>query len=161
MKRSTAISDKARESYCIFDHSKRCHDGEVQLKGKEADSEAASVEDSNEGEADGERADSEAASVENSNGGEAEDEGADSEAASVVHSDRGEADGDLSSNKLSPSNPRIAFKVLVDKLSTRPESFDAISVFQEPIRYAIFRPFETIQSFDAGKTKYYVSPLVN
>ena len=61
----------------------------------------------------------------------------------------------------SSNRPQSALRSLLEVVAKRPDAFEAISVFQEPIRYSTFKPFDTVQPFDAGRTKYYVSPLVS
>ena len=53
-----------------------------------------------------------------------------------------------------------ALNGLLATIAKRPQSFEAMSVFQETIKYTVYQPFDTIQPFHAGRTKYYVSPLV-
>ena len=110
------------------------------------------------GEGDNGDSDEEKAGGEDDNGDsdeeKAEDED-DSEDGDGVHEEMN------SFNPNSPPTPQVGRDRLLESLATRPESFEAISVFQEPIKYTTYRPFDELQPFDAGKMKHYVSTLVS
>lgn len=69
--------------------------------------------------------------------------------------------GSLSLSTQSASSPQqLALQLLIGQLAKRPLSFDADSVFQEPITYKKFEPFDNIQPFDAKRWMFYRNPLV-
>ena len=56
--------------------------------------------------------------------------------------------------------PHPDLQLVLQTMSKRPQSFDAISVFQEPITYTIFKPFDNIQPMDTKRWMLYRNPLV-
>ena len=148
MKRSTEMSDKARA--CLI----------IPTNGEHGSSEDNNVEEEEAEDEDGEAEDEDVQDLE-ANGEESSDDVSDGE---VVNEDN---DGEGSYMEVddggpneSSNHPQSALKSVLEIVAKRPESFEAISVFQEPIKYSTFQPFDTVQPFDAGRTKYYVSTLV-
>ena len=80
------------------------------------------------------------------------------------------ADADLPRDSLSSTDPSLppraltssneAFQNLLKTLSGRPFRFDAETVFQEPITYKKFEPFDSIQPLDVKRWMYYRNELV-
>ena len=142
-------------------------DVDEEAEGNDSDGDISSVDDVDE-EAEGNGSDGDKSSVDDVDE-EAEGNDSDGDKSSVDDVDE-EAEGNDSDDEKSAiedldvgaGNPsgREAFKLLLATTAQRPPYFEAMSVFQEIIRYTIYQPFDTIQPFDAGKTKHYVSSLV-
>ena len=142
-------------------------DVDEEAEGDDSDGDKVSVDDVDE-EAEGNDSDGDKSSVDDVDE-EAEGNDSDGDKSSVDDVDE-EAEGNDSDDEKSAiedldvgaGNPsgREAFKLLLATTAQRPPYFEAMSVFQEIIRYTIYQPFDTIQPFDAGKTKHYVSSLV-
>ena len=95
---------------------------------------------------------------------EAESDDSEAEKSSIDGIDERETgddaeEGNLFARDAAPTTQE-ALKELLATVAKRPARFEAMSVFQEIIEYKIYQPFDTIQPFDAGRTKYYVSPMV-
>ena len=136
-----------------------------EAEGNDSDGEDASVDDVDVEEAEGHDSDGEKSSVDDVDAEEAEGNDSDGGGSPVDDDDDEEAGDDveegISSGRDAAPTAQEAFKELLATIATRPQSFEAMSVFQETIKYTIYQPFDTmLQPFDAGKTKHYVSPLV-
>ena len=166
MKRSTEMSDKARACLIIPTNGEHGSSEDNNVEEEEAEDEDGEAEDEDVQDLEAEDADGEEAEDEDvqdleANGEESSDDVSDGE---VVNEDN---DGEGSYMEVddggpneSSNHPQSALKSVLEIVAKRPVSFEAISVFQEPIKYSTFQPFDTVQPFDAGRTKYYVSTLV-
>ena len=77
-----------------------------------------------------------------------------------VDNEEAEVGEENPSGPKSPLTPKEGLDMLLAVLAKRPESFEADTVFQEVIKYSLYKPFDQVQPFDAGKVKHYVSSLV-
>ena len=165
MKRSTEISDKARATYVVPTNGEH---GTSEDNNSDTDSLSSDFggqqQSINEDVQEAEDVDGEESAAEDVGGEDSGDEESYEKEDGNEGSDGEQVDMEVEGGE-SPSDssnrPQSALRSLLEVVAKRPDAFEAISVFQEPIRYSTFKPFDTVQPFDAGRTKYYVSPLVS
>ena len=79
-------------------------------------------------------------------------------------SDEEDPASEVPANASSANSPTSDLQVLLKDIGNRPESFHAITVFQEPTTYKLYQPLDKSQLeggiMDFGRWKYYTCSLV-